>query len=500
MTSRPETRKTVAILGGGVAGIAAALPLADAGFAVQIFEKRPLLGGRASSFLDHQTGERVDECQHGTMRCCTNLDNLLTRLGVQDQILYLDTLEFLDGDGKRAVIRGCGLPAPLHTSLSFLTFASLGLRDKLAIGRGMLAILRSRPGPEWEALDIATWFQRTGQTERAIRRFWRPTLVSACNEEMDRISCTHAFKLFRDGFLAHPRAYHFGVPRVPLGTLYTEPTLAYLQARGGCVRTRTTIDAIRFTDFTPDSPPRIAGLTLTDGETVTADYYISALQFDLLRKLLPAQITAGIPYWESLDGIELSPILGVNVWFDRPIECPPALALLDRATEWIFNKNRIFGLPPGSNAHLSLVISASHRYAALPKDEVLDLVLADVRACLPEARDARVVKSYVVRWPKATLSPRPGVEALRPDQRSPIPNLYVAGEWTATGWPSTMESAARSGYLAAEYLLEREGLPHRILVPDLPASRLARLLMPSGAKGGGIVPTKPHDTLPVVKT
>jgi squalene-associated FAD-dependent desaturase len=466
--------KTVAIIGGGVAGIAAALPLADAGFAVRIFEKRPLLGGRASSFFDHKTGERIDECQHGTMRCCTNLTDLLIRLGVEDQIRYFDTLEFLDGDGKRAAIKGCGLPAPLHTSLSFLTFASLGLRDKIAIGRAMLAILRARPGPEWEQLDIAAWFARMGQTERAIRRFWRPTLVSACNEELDRISCTHAFKLFRDGFLSNPIAYQFGVPRVPLGTLYTEPTLAYLEKRGGCVRTRTIVDEIRFTDGTER---RVAGLTLPGGEAITADYYISALQFDLLLKLLPSEVKAGVPYWENLNGIQLSPILGVNLWFDRPIDCPPALALLDRATEWIFNKNQNFDQPPGSNAHLSALISASHRYMEMPKEELLQLVLADVRACLPDARQAEVVKSYVVRWPKATISPRPGVEALRPDQRSPISNLYVAGEWTQTGWPSTMESAVRSGYRAAEYILEREGLPHSVLAPDLPVSRLARALM-----------------------
>jgi uncharacterized protein with NAD-binding domain and iron-sulfur cluster len=230
-------------------------------------------------------------------------------------------------------------------------------------------------------------------------------------------------------------------------------------------------------EFTLDAQPRVAGLTLRNGQHVTADYYVSALQFDLLLKLLPSNITQGIAYWENLAGIELSPILGVNLWFDRPLKCPPALAILDRSIEWIFNKNKNFGRPEGQNAHLSLLISASHRYAAMPKDEVLALVLADLHACLPEAAQATLVKSYVVRWPKATISPQPGVEALRPDQRSPIANLYVAGEWTQTGWPSTMESAARSGYRTAEYILAQERLSHAILVPDLPISRLARFLM-----------------------
>ena len=237
---------------------------------------------------------------------------------------------------------------------------------------------------------------------------------------------------------------------------------------------RTTVTCIHFTD---ELSPRIAALSLQNGHRVVADYYVSALQFDLLRKLIPPDVTAGIPYWLKMDRIELSPIVGVNLWFDRPIPCEPAIALLDRSTEWIFNKNRIFGHPDGRNAHLSMVISASHRYSAMPKDELLAVVLKDVRACIPLAAHANLVKSYVVRWPKATISPRPGVDSLRPDQRSPISNLYVAGEWTKTGWPSTMESAARSGYLVAEYILADEGRPQSVLVPDLPVSRLARLLM-----------------------
>lgn len=469
--------KTVAIIGGGVAGIAAALPLADAGLRVQLFEKRPLLGGRASSFFDHATGEPTDECQHGTMRCCTNLDDLLRRLGVQDKIRYFPAIEFLDGEGKRSTIENCGLPAPLHTALSFARFRSLGLRDKIAIGRGMNAILRAKDDPKWESLDVATWFAQMGQTERAVRRFWGPILVSACNETLERISCACAFKIFRDGFLAHPTAFHFGIPLEPLGTLYTEPTYAYLQSRGGCVRNRTIVEQIHFEGGVNG---RVSGLTLQDGERIEADYYISALQFDLLLKLLPPEITEGVSYWENLHGIELSPIVGVHLWFDRVLDCPPALALLDRETEWIFNKSQLFSLPASRGTYLSMVISASHRYSQTPKEAILARVLEEVRACVPDARQANVTKSYVIKWPKATLSPKPGVEALRPDQRSPLANLFVAGEWTRTGWPSTMEGAARSGYRVAEYLLEREGRPQSVLIPDLAPSRLARWLMNAG--------------------
>lgn len=461
--------KKVVVIGGGVSGIASAVALADNGFQVELIEKRPLLGGRASSFVDKTTGERIDECQHGTMRCCTNLADLLTRLGVHDKIQYFDAIEFLDKDGKQSAIRGGHLPAPLHTSWSFLTFKSLGVGDKIAIGRAMIAMLFAKPHPNQDKIAVATWFQRMGQTERSIKRFWRPVLVSACNEELERISCTHAFKIFRDGFLMHPQAFHFGVPRVPLATLYTEPTLAYLKQRGGCVRARTIVEQIHFENN------RVTGVSLMDGERVEADYYVSALQFDLLLKLLPVEVTNGVPYWENLRHIELSPLCGIHLWFDRPINCPPALSVLDRDTEWIFNKNANFNLPKGAGAYLSVVISASHRFADIPKEKLLAHILEEVRACLPEARNAELVRSQIIRWPKATFSPLPGVEALRPDQRSPIANLYVAGEWTQTGWPSTMESAARSGYRAAEYILMQEGRPQSLIAPELTPTGLARL-------------------------
>ncbi len=470
-----DGRRSVAVIGGGVAGIAAATALADAGYRVELIEKRPLLGGRASSFADPRTGERVDECQHGTMRCCTNLTDLLNRLGVGEKIEYHSALPFLDREGRRSVIEGCGLPAPAHTALSFLRFRSINLRDKLGIARGMWAMLRSRPGdPAAERTTIAEWFQQTGQTDQAVRHFWSPILVSACNETNDRISCASAFKLFRDGFLLNEEAFHFGTPTVPLATLYTEPTIAYLDARGGRVRTRTRVQEFRFED--QQRSDRLTGVTLTGGERLEADWYVSALQFDLLLKLLPPEHVEKTGYWEVLRGIELSPITGVHLWFDRPLAAAPALALLDRQTEWIFNKNRLLQRPAGEPAYLTAVISASRRLAQRSNEELIAATMADVRECVPGAHEAELVHARVIQWPKATLSPLPGVEARRPGPVSPIANLFVAGEWTDTGWPSTMEGAARSGYRAAEALLAADGAPRSLLQPGLPISRLARLL------------------------
>jgi zeta-carotene desaturase len=221
---------------------------------------------------------------------------------------------------------------------------------------------------------------------------------------------------------------------------------------------------------------QISALILQDGERVEADYYVSALQFDLLLKLLPSEVVDGSSYFAPLQEMEFSPIVGVHFWFDRLIDCPEALALLDRRSDWIFHKNKNFDMPD-DGSYLSIVASADPELADMPKEKVEQIILQEVHEALPQTRDAKVVRSLVLKERKATFSPKPGFEALRPDQKSPIANLFVAGEWTNTGWPSTMESAAKSGFLAAERILEAEGTPTKLSVDDLPPSGLCRWLM-----------------------
>ncbi len=461
-------RKAV-VIGGGISGIAAAVALAEAGLRVEVVEKRPMLGGRASSFRDHQTGLAVDGVQHGTMTCCTNLADLLERLGVHHLVRYHDTLHFLDADGKRSAIRRCPLPAPLHTSWSFFRFRSLGLRDKVSVARALIAMLRAGMTPELERTDMAAWMRGQGVTDAAIRRFLEPVLVSACNAPLERIGCGLGFKVFRDGFLAHPRAYQFGVPTVPLGELYTEPAVRCLAERGGKVRLHTIVREVTFDGGRP------TGVVLNTGEWLDADVVVSGLQFDLLLKLLGERASGA--YFDNLRHLELAPIVGVHVWFGKAIETEDCFALLDRRTDWVFNKTRIFGLRDQGVTYLSMVISADADLATMPKEEALALVLREVAEAVPETAGAPILKTYVVREQKATFVPAPGVDSLRPDQRSPIPGFYVAGEWTRTGWPSTMEGAARSGYLAAERALEDLGAPRTFLAPDLRPSWLARALM-----------------------
>lgn len=470
----PTRGRSVIIIGGGVAGLAAAVALADEGFKITLIEKRALLGGRASSFIDAESGDRVDNCQHVTMKCCTNLEDFYRRVGVADKIHYFDALTFLDGRGVFSRIKSSFLPAPLHTLPSFLTFRALSLRDKIAIGRALMQILRTRPADQLDETSMEEFLARSKQTARAIDRFWRPILVSACNEDLDRISCASAFKIFRDGFLVHPEAYKVGLPTVPLGDLYTEPALSYLRGRSAEVRFKEHVDEIIV------SGKRVEGLKLSDGSTISADYYLSAIPFDLLLKVLPEETTA-LPYFQPLQNLQFSPITGVHLWFDRKLDIPPATAILDREIQWIFNKTENYNQPdtqcPIPNTYLGLVVSSAKRLAEMPRDEIVRLSLEEVCQCFPQVREAKLVKSHVIKERKATFSPAPGVDRFRPSQRTPIHNLFLAGDWTATGWPATMEGGVRSGYLAAESILAAEGEKRRILQPDLEPSSLAKALM-----------------------
>jgi len=472
--------KRILILGGGLAGLSSALTLAEAGYRVELVERKPHLGGRAASYL-LPDGEHVDNCQHVTMACCTNLEDFYRRVGASGKIRYYGRVIFLDRRGRRAELKASFLPPPLHLAPSFLTLPFLSWRDKRGIGRAMLHIARqggaARNGHSTTMLE---WLRGEGQTPAAIERIWRSVLVSALDEELDRAAAQYGVDVFWKAFLRNRRGFEVGIPSVPLGDLYGGCREA-IEGRGGVVRTRATVRALRI------AGGRVAAAVLDDGAEITADCYLSAVPHELLLELLPSEVVAAEPVFSGLRQLRSSPITGVHLWLDRVVTQEPYLALLDRTTQWIFNKTKLYessvgALPrlqdaaPSSGAaqYLQLVISASYDLVEKSRQEIVDLCWREVREALPAARDAQLLKSTVVKEVAATFSPAPGCDRLRPGSCSPLPNLYLAGDWTATGWPATMESAVRSGYLAAESILAADGRPKSLLCEDLPAEGLAR--------------------------
>jgi squalene-associated FAD-dependent desaturase len=465
----------VAVVGGGLAGLAAACALADKGLRVTVFERRPYLGGRASSFEHPGTGEIVDNCQHVLLGCCTNLIDFYQRLEVEDKIRWYDRLTFLEPGGRASVISSSSLPAPLHTAPAFLRAACLNFPDKLAIAAAMAALAPMTPKDTGES--FLSWLRRHGQTDRAIERFWKTVLVSALNEDVDQVSVPYAAQVMRESFLKSADAGRMGVPTVPLTELYNAAG-DYVRARGGDVRFRTSVESFR---------AEFASVKLTlEGQQENFDFVIFAVPFNGLARLLP-QTTAADPLRLALNQFRSSPITGVHLWFDRQITDLEHAVLLDRTIQWMFHKSKLLGkgqdrpeisppVPHPNGSYVEVVVSSSKALVEKSRTEIIDLALAELREFFPEARSANLVKSTVIKEMHATYSPQPGMDTYRPQPETVWPRVFLAGDWTATGWPATMEGAVRSGYTAAQCVARVAGIRDAaFLVPDLPASGFMRL-------------------------
>lgn len=459
------------MIGGGLAGLSAATALAEAGIRVRLYERRPYLGGRATSYA-LPDGTHIDNCQHVTLGCCTNLANFYERTGAASKIGHYDRLFFADKRGRVSSLYRSPLPAPFHTSPSFLRFGALTWRDKRAIAKGLMSIARAGGHPDTTAgMTMLEWLERNGQTEAAIRRFWRVVLVSALDEELHLTDARYGIDVFWKAFLRNRSGYILGIPRVPLGELYAECRRG-IEQRGGEIHSRAAVRTIRFADG------KFQAIVLDDGSEVPSDACIAAVPHSELLEMLPEELRANNPAFANLERLQTSPITGVHLWYDRQVLDKPFLTLLDHTVQWIFNKSALYGSgkqdEKDQGQYLQLVISASYELIPKTRQEIIDLCTSELHDVLPAARHAQLRKANVVKEVHATFSPRPCSDAWRPGQRTEIHGFVLAGDWTRTGWPSTMEGAVRSGYLAGEAVLEFAGLAGRLVVPDLPAEGFCR--------------------------
>ena len=438
----------ILVLGGGLAGLAAASVLGSAGHEVELCESRAFLGGRATSYAapapDGAPVEIIDNCQHILMKCCVHLLDFYERLGVRDKVHFFNEFFFLEPGGRTSRLRAGLLPSPLHFTGSFLRMSCLSLSDKLALGRAILTLRRERTTrKDLEQITMMDWLNEQRQPPQVVERFWRQVLVSAINEELDRMAAIHGFQVFWLGFLARSDAYEMGVPSVPLSELYGSPGWSKLpQVR---LHLRAPVEKILV------EHGRVTGVQ-AGGELRRADYYLSGLSFEKLGPLLPA---LELPLHE----FEHVPITGIHLWFDRPVTDLPHGTMLDRSMHWFFNKNE--------GRYLQLVVSASRNLTHMSRQEVIDLAVRELGEFLPLVRTAQLEKAHVVKEMRATFSARPGLDAFRPKPDTKLPNFFLAGDWTHTGWPSTMEGAVRSGYLAAEAVCRAAGTPRTFMLPEI---------------------------------
>lgn len=432
--------KTVAVLGGGLAGLAAATALGDAGFQVDLYEARPFLGGRATSYeitSGNEQTEVIDNCQHILLRCCVNLLDFYSRLGVSDRIDFHKEFFFIEPGGRTSTLAAGFLPAPLHFTGSFAKLTYLSLGEKLALGRALLALKSQRlTRRDLDRITMAEWLKEQKQPQRLVDRFWRQVLVSAINEDLEKMAASHGFQVFWLGFLAASDSYEMGIPAVPLGELYSADSWRQrpnVRLHERCAITRLSADAC-----------------LAGEEKIRADYFVSALPFERLATIAPE---LNVPQFEH------SPITGIHLWFDREITKLPHATLLDRTMQWVFNKDQ--------GRYLQVVVSASRTLTAMSRQQVIDLALSELAEFFPTVREASLLKAHVVKEVRATFSAAPGLESERPLAKTRFPNIFLAGDWTRSGWPATMEGAVRSGYIAAEEVAKADGRSLKALLPDI---------------------------------
>jgi squalene-associated FAD-dependent desaturase len=476
----------VIIVGGGLAGLAAAVGLASQGIACRLLELRQQLGGRASSFVDPETEEVLDNCQHVSMGCCTNLAHFCEAIGAGDCFQRETELTFIGPTGRSTIMRASPLPAPLHLFPSLASLHWMSWGERLQLLRGLSKLLRT-PTEKLRGQRLSDWLDHAGQSERVRSGFWHLVLVSALSETLDRIDAAYARKVLLDGFARNRSGWEVLIPTVSLTELYDRYAANWLTSHGVSIERSSGVESIHY------EGERVTHMTTRAGESIEVQELIAAVPPYRLVPLLNPKGTepaSAINFRSNLESMETAPIASVHLWFDRPLTELRHAVLVDRLGQWMFNRSldsQVANLPPqplsqeerrgrGNSWYCQVVISASRDVEALGNEATINTVADELRAIWPDAHDAKLLRGRVVVERRAVFSVTPGIDAIRPAQQSPIPNLQLAGDWTQTGWPATMEGAVRSGYLAAENVLQRLGNSRPLIQPDLPVPWLSKMV------------------------
>ncbi|MGW6774194.1 hydroxysqualene dehydroxylase HpnE [Streptomyces sp. NPDC055037] len=453
MTTAEGTSRHAVVVGAGLAGITAALQLADAGVRVTLVEGRPRLGGLAFSF---QRGDlTVDNGQHVYLRCCTAYRWFLDRVDgaalapLQDR-LDVPVLDVAPAGGPRlGRIRRNGLPVPLHLAAGLATYPHLSLAERASVGRAALALKRLDPAdPALDGIDFATWLGRHGQSKRTIEALWDLVGVATLNATAPHASMGLAAMVFKTGLLSEPGAADIGWARVPLGELHDTLARKALDSAGVRTETRTRVSSV--------SRAENGGWHVDmDGERLDADAVVLAVPQREAHALLPGGALADP---DRLLDIGTAPILNLHVVYSRKVLRRSFFAALGSPVQWVFDRTDASGLTDGQ--YLAVSQSAAQDEIDTPVSELRGRYLPELERLLPAARGAEVRDFFVTRERTATFAPAPGVGRLRPTAHTRAPRLFLAGAWTATGWPATMEGAVRSGFSAAGAALSELGHRH----------------------------------------
>ncbi len=438
----------VLIIGGGFAGLASGVALAEAGKRVCLLEQKPYLGGRARSFRDPTTGSMVDNGQHLFMGCYHSTIQFLKTLGTLDRLHFQRDLNvpFLDRDGRLTRLDCPDWPSPWHLLLGVLGSGSFSFKQKLEVlrlGKNLrAAVANAAPTPHE---TVTAWLNRRGQSEGLQRNFWDLLCIAAMNAD-PRIASARLFeRVLRLALFSSPADSRLGIARVGLSECYTSAAAAFIEAREGRVQTGRNVKQLRITEGV------CRGVDLGDGEKIEVAPVISSVPWHQLAVMLPADLLRAEPFFAAAQALRPAPIISINLWFDAPITDLEFVGMRGTTVQWLFNKSRILNAP---DHYVSLVLSGAHEHVSRSKEELLAISLRELGNALPAVRKAKLLHSLVIKERFATFSPSPEAEPLRPPARTPIQGFYLAGDWTATGLPATIEGAVQSGYTAARELLQ----------------------------------------------
>ncbi len=441
-------RVDITIVGGGFAGLAAGLRLQRAGAGLRILEKRPCFGGRAYSFQDKVTGDTVDNGQHLLLGCYHETLRFLGDLGTLDRLDIQESLDIVFAEDAQSFhhLKCPNLPAPFHLGIGLLRFKGLGFKDKLRMTALLRAAKRaSSNGHRLDEISIKDFMAATGQTPEAVRKFWEPIGLGALNESIELASAQLFAEVIRRALLSKKSDSNLAIASVGLSELYAEPAREYFVAAGVPLHFQVQVKKISREggDF----------IVETEQERFRSRALLLAVPPNSLQKILEASDSEFAPLTENLSRFHGSPIVSVNLWIEGFNPADSLVGLIGSPMHWMFNKGKI--LKREQAGHVTLVVSGAQEMAAMKKEELVALASAELKRYYPEVEGKKLLHSQVIKEFEATFGTRVGLNRIRPAATTSIPGLFLAGDWTDTGLPATIESAVLSGHRAAEAILER---------------------------------------------
>lgn len=435
----------VVVIGGGVSGLTAAVDLASRGFSVLLVEQKGYCGGRTHSFVDKKTGDEVDNGQHLMMGCYHSALRFLSTIGSKSAVAVQENLSVTFAHPRRGRFRlqAVHLPPPLHVLAALMRLRSLTLPQRFALMRVGKALLSARPerDPMLQSITVSEWLERLRQPADNKKYLWDIIAIGTLNDSPDLVSAALFVKVLQSAFLGSRLDSSMVIPRKGLSRVFVDPAIEFLIRNNGAVRLNTSVVQLVVRDGA------VAGVTLNTRETVPARSVVSAVPYYDAEKFLGDGGERNQPWSEIFTA---SAIITIHIWFDRNFVDEEFVALLDSPIHWVFNKTKICGQEEGELSYLSLVVSGAAAMAERKKEDLVALALSELRRFYPPSGDARLVHSVVIKERRATFSPRVGTEHFRPSHTTALRNLFLAGDWTDTKLPATIEGAVQSGYACSE--------------------------------------------------